>query len=160
MKVLVTGAAGFIGYHVARRLAESKRCEVLGVDSLSAYYDPALKRARLAELDQVAERVEALRTELTRCGARVEEVEDTLTVYPGPLQGATIETYNDHRMAMCFATVGLKVPGIRIENPSCVKKTFPNFFQKLAAPAPEGFGVTLLDGATGRPLHPNELIPA
>jgi UDP-glucuronate 4-epimerase len=58
MKVLVTGAAGFIGYHVARRLAESKRCEVLGVDSLSDYYDPALKRARLAELETVTERVE------------------------------------------------------------------------------------------------------
>lgn len=51
MKVLVTGAAGFIGYHVARRLAESKRCEVLGVDIVSDYYDVALKRARLAELD-------------------------------------------------------------------------------------------------------------
>jgi UDP-glucuronate 4-epimerase len=50
MKVLVTGVAGFIGYHVARRLAESKRCEVLGVDSLIDYYDVALKRARLAEL--------------------------------------------------------------------------------------------------------------
>jgi UDP-glucuronate 4-epimerase len=50
MKVLVTGAAGFIGYHVARRLAETKRCEVLGVDNLSDYYDAALKRARLAEL--------------------------------------------------------------------------------------------------------------
>ncbi|HEX2854522.1 MAG TPA: NAD-dependent epimerase/dehydratase family protein [Opitutaceae bacterium] len=50
MKVLVTGAAGFIGYHVARRLAETKRCEVLGVDNIGDYYDPALKRARLAEL--------------------------------------------------------------------------------------------------------------
>ncbi len=50
MKVLVTGAAGFIGYHVARRLAESKRCEVLGVDMVSDYYDVALKQARLAEL--------------------------------------------------------------------------------------------------------------
>ena len=50
MKVLVTGAAGFIGYHVARRLAETKLCEVLGVDSLSEYYDVALKRARLAQL--------------------------------------------------------------------------------------------------------------
>src|SRR6185436_2620772 len=55
MKVLVTGAAGFIGYHVARRLAETKRCEVLAVDNLSEYYDVALKRARLAELtDRVA----------------------------------------------------------------------------------------------------------
>ncbi|HVU34334.1 MAG TPA: NAD-dependent epimerase/dehydratase family protein [Opitutaceae bacterium] len=50
MKVLVTGAAGFIGYHVARRLAETKRCEVLGVDHLGSYYDVALKQARVAEL--------------------------------------------------------------------------------------------------------------
>jgi UDP-glucuronate 4-epimerase len=50
MKVLVTGAAGFIGYHTARRLTESKRCEVLGVDILSDYYDVALKRARLEQL--------------------------------------------------------------------------------------------------------------
>ncbi|MDP3069716.1 MAG: NAD-dependent epimerase/dehydratase family protein [Opitutaceae bacterium] len=50
MKVLVTGAAGFIGHHVALRLAETKRCEVLGVDNVSDYYDVGLKRARLAEL--------------------------------------------------------------------------------------------------------------
>jgi UDP-glucuronate 4-epimerase len=60
MKVLVTGAAGFIGYHVARRLAETKRCEVLGVDNVSDYYDVALKRARLAELAKVAAPVDAM----------------------------------------------------------------------------------------------------
>jgi len=55
MKVLVTGAAGFIGYHVARRLAETRKCEVLGIDNLSDYYDVALKRARIAELTKIAE---------------------------------------------------------------------------------------------------------
>jgi UDP-glucuronate 4-epimerase len=53
MKVLVTGAAGFIGYHVARRLAETKRCEVLGVDNVGDYYDVTLKRARLTELEKL-----------------------------------------------------------------------------------------------------------
>lgn len=55
MKVLVTGAAGFIGHHVARRLAETRRCEVLGVDNLSDYYDVALKRARLEQLAPLAD---------------------------------------------------------------------------------------------------------
>ncbi|HXG48758.1 MAG TPA: 3-phosphoshikimate 1-carboxyvinyltransferase [Methylomirabilota bacterium] len=112
-----------------------------------------LGRLRLQE----CERVVALRTELTRCGAKVIEEGDTLTVYPSPLHGAEIETYNDHRMAMCFAILGLKVPGIKIKNPACVKKTFPNFFQKLAAPPPHGLGATILDAHTGRRLAHDEL---
>ena len=106
---------------------------------------------------QECERVVALRTELTKCGANVKEEGDTLTVYPSKLHGAAIETYNDHRMAMCFAILGLKVPGIKIKNPACVKKTFPNFFQKLAAPPPKGLGATILDARTGRKLKEEEL---
>lgn len=106
---------------------------------------------------QECERVAALRTELTKCGAQIQEEGDTLIVRPAPLHGASIQTYDDHRMAMCFAILGLKVPGIQIQNPACVKKTFPNFFQKLAAPPPAGLGVTILDARTGRKLAPDEL---
>ena len=106
---------------------------------------------------QETERVVALRTELTKCGAKVVEEGDTLTVYPSQLHGAEIETYNDHRMAMCFAILGLKVTGIKIKNPACVKKTFPNFFQKLAAQPPRGLGATILDAKSGRKLAVEEL---
>ena len=87
-------------------------------------------RLRLQETD----RIKAMVTELRRVGGHAEEHEDGFTVWPakpGQLHGADIETYNDHRMAMCFSVLGLKVPGIRITNPGCVSKTFPNFFDKL-----------------------------
>jgi 3-phosphoshikimate 1-carboxyvinyltransferase len=102
---------------------------------------------------QECERVAALRTELTKCGVKVIEEGDTLTVFPAPptgLHGAEIETYHDHRMAMCFAILGLKVPGIRIKNPACVKKTFPNFFQKLAAAPPQGLGAEIWEIQAGQ----------
>jgi 3-phosphoshikimate 1-carboxyvinyltransferase len=121
-----------------------------GAGNLVKFTD--LGRLRIQE----CERVQALRTELTKCGAKVVEEGDTLTVYPSDLHGAEIETYNDHRMAMCFAVLGLKVPGIKIKNPACVKKTFPNFFQKLATLPPDGLGATILD-ASGRELGLDEL---
>jgi len=125
---------------------------VLGPFAILPAKFPDLGRLRVQE----SERVVALRTELTKCGAKVIETGDTLEVFPAQLHGATIETYNDHRMAMCFAILGLKVPGIKIKNPSCVKKTFPNFFQKLAAPPPRGLGAKILDDS-GRELTHDEL---
>lgn len=112
-----------------------------------------LGRLRLQECERVA----ALRVELTKCGAKVIEEGDSLTVCPSPLHGAEIETYNDHRMAMCFAILGLKVPGIKIKNPACVKKTFPNFFQKLAIAPPQGLGATIREAPSGRVLALDEL---
>jgi 3-phosphoshikimate 1-carboxyvinyltransferase len=106
---------------------------------------------------QECERVVALRTELTKCGARVVENGDTLTVFPSKLFGAEIETYNDHRMAMCFAVLGLKVPGIKLRNPACVKKTFPDFFQKLASSPPSGLGATILNARNGQKLSDKDL---
>ncbi len=75
-----------------------------------------------------SDRLAAMASELMKIGASVEELPDGLVVEGGELHGAEIETYNDHRIAMAFALVGLKVPGIRIKNPGCVAKTFPGFF--------------------------------
>ncbi len=77
------------------------------------------------------DRLAAMANELRRIGVRVEEKEDAITVIPGPMHGAEIETYNDHRMAMSFALIGLRVPGIVIKDPKCVGKTFPRFFEVL-----------------------------
>jgi 3-phosphoshikimate 1-carboxyvinyltransferase len=84
--------------------------------------------ARYKECDRIAATV----TELRRLGVQVDEHEDGLTIYPTEtIQPAIVQTYNDHRMAMAFALLGLRVPGVQIENPGCVSKTFPEFFQVL-----------------------------
>mmetsp|Transcript_70801 Transcript_70801/g.122592 ORF Transcript_70801/g.122592 Transcript_70801/m.122592 type:complete len:483 (-) Transcript_70801:63-1511(-) len=103
---------------------------------------------------QECERVKALHDELTKCRAEVKEVGDTLEVTPcraADLGNARICTYHDHRMAMCFATLGLAAAGIKIEDPSCVRKTVPSFFQILAAAPPHGLGVQIweCDSSTG-----------
>jgi 3-phosphoshikimate 1-carboxyvinyltransferase len=77
------------------------------------------------------DRLAALATELRRLGAGVEEFADGLTITPRPLRGAAVETYNDHRMAMSLALIGLKVPGVVIKDPGCVAKTYPDFFSDL-----------------------------
>ena len=77
------------------------------------------------------DRLAALATELRKVGAEVDEYPDGLKITPRPLHGAVIDTYNDHRMAMSMALIGLKVPGIVINNPACVAKTYPNFFEDL-----------------------------
>ena len=84
---------------------------------------------RLKESDRIA----SLENELTRLGARVETFDDGLRVHPGPLKGARVETYNDHRVAMAFAVAGLAVPGVSIDDPGCVSKSFPDFFERLEA---------------------------
>jgi 3-phosphoshikimate 1-carboxyvinyltransferase len=77
------------------------------------------------------DRIAAVATELRKLGARVEERVDGLTIIPRPLTGCAVDTYNDHRMAMSFALIGLKLPGVLIRNPSCVAKTYPVFWDDL-----------------------------
>lgn len=89
-----------------------------------------IAHARLQECDRVA----AVCAELRKLGVRVEERSDGFTIHPLPLHAftpATIETYHDHRVAMSFALVGLRVPGVTIADPGCVVKTFPDYWQRL-----------------------------
>jgi 3-phosphoshikimate 1-carboxyvinyltransferase len=83
---------------------------------------------RIKETDRLA----ALETELNKLGARVEAGPDSLRIEPGPMRGAEIETYDDHRMAMSLALAGLRVPGIVILDPGCVSKTWPDYFDAFA----------------------------
>lgn len=85
---------------------------------------------RLKETDRLA----ALATELRKFGSDVDERPDGLKITPpAALHGAEIETYDDHRMAMSMALVGLKVPGVQLLDPGCTSKTYPRYFQDLAA---------------------------
>jgi len=82
------------------------------------------------------DRISAMATELRKVGAKVEEGADWLRVsppHPSPLTPhATIATYDDHRMAMCFSLVSLAAVPVRILDPKCVNKTFPEYFAKFA----------------------------
>lgn len=78
------------------------------------------------------DRIGDLACELRKLGATVDELEDGMTITPGKLQPARIETYNDHRMAMSLALVGVRQEGVVILNPGCTSKTYPQFFEDLA----------------------------
>lgn len=87
---------------------------------------------RIKECD----RLHVMAKELSKIGARVQELPDTLIIegfgdHAPPMHGAEIETYADHRIAMCFAVAGLVVPGIKILGEGCVAKSFPDFWQRF-----------------------------
>lgn len=80
------------------------------------------------------DRLTAMATELRKVAATVEEGADYLRVTPPPaLRGAAIDTYDDHRIAMCFSLVALGGVPMRINDPGCVAKTFPDYFDRFAA---------------------------
>ncbi|UAL41679.1 3-phosphoshikimate 1-carboxyvinyltransferase [Shewanella inventionis] len=84
---------------------------------------------RIKETDRLA----AMATELRKVGATVEEGHDYITITPPEtLNTADIDTYNDHRMAMCFSMMAFADCGITINDPDCTSKTFPNYFEQFA----------------------------
>ncbi len=87
---------------------------------------------RIKETD----RLSALHQELRKFAVRVDEGDDFIIVHPltGSAPGTvSVDTYGDHRMAMAFALAGLRLPGVIINEPACVSKTFPEFFEVLTA---------------------------
>lgn len=88
-----------------------------------------IQTLRVKETD----RVKALQIELKKMGIKTEVTPDTLTIHGGNPKKATIDTYGDHRMAMSFAVAGTKLTGMTINDPGVVSKTFPDFWEKLAA---------------------------
>jgi 3-phosphoshikimate 1-carboxyvinyltransferase len=118
-----------------------------GVDvDMNAFSDQALTLAALAPFcdrpvsirnvahirKQECDRIEAIVKNLRGLGVTVDERPDGVTIHPGPLQGGTIETFGDHRVAMAFSLVGLRVAGIQIDHPECVAKTFENYWDAFA----------------------------
>ncbi len=102
---------------------------------------------RVKETDRIA----AMATELRKLGARVEEGTDFLFVTPPEASrlanGAAINTYDDHRMAMCFSLASLGKVQVRINDPQCVAKTFPDFFDRFAEVTWSSFApVIAIDG--------------
>lgn len=80
------------------------------------------------------DRLHAMATELRKLGVEVEEGHDFITVIPpAQLTHAAIDTYNDHRIAMCFSLVALSDTPVTINDPGCTSKTFPDYFDKLAS---------------------------
>ncbi|HMC72398.1 MAG TPA: 3-phosphoshikimate 1-carboxyvinyltransferase, partial [Mycobacteriales bacterium] len=78
-----------------------------------------------------SDRIGAVVGELRKCGVDASEEADGFAVRPGPIHPAVVDPHDDHRLAMAFALIGLRVPGIEIANPECVAKTFPDYFDRL-----------------------------
>src|SRR6185503_7718705 len=126
----VTGADSLTGVDVDMRDIPdtAQTLAVLAPFAASPTRIRGIASARVKETD----RVHATCTELLRLGVDVDEHEDGMTVYPvEQIRPAIIKTYNDHRMAMAFSLIGLRSEGVVIENPACVSKTFPDFFDVL-----------------------------
>lgn len=106
--------------------------QALTLAAIAPFADGPIKITGIGHIRlQECDRIHAIVHNLSSLGLRVEENENSVTIYPGQMQGCEIETYDDHRVAMSFALTGLKVDGVVIQNPMCCKKTFVQYFDVL-----------------------------
>ncbi len=127
--VVVTGTGHLIGgeFDLADMPDTAQTLAVLGVFAEGPTRVTGVGFIRHHETDRIA----AIVAELDRCGIAASEEPDGFVVQPGRPHPARVRTYDDHRMAMSFALLGLRVPGIEIADPGCVAKTFPGYFDAL-----------------------------
>ena len=126
----VTGAESLIGIDIDMRDIPDTAQTLAAIAPFAS--SPTRIRGIASARVKETDRVSATCTELKRLGVQVEEHEDGMIIYPcQTFKPANIQTYNDHRMAMAFSLIGLRKKGVTIENPSCVSKTFPNYFEVL-----------------------------
>lgn len=125
------------------KLYAPKNGKLKGIDiNMSNFSDQALTLAAIAPFadspvtirgvahirGQESDRISVIVNELGRMGIKCDELEDGVIIYPGIPSSATVQTYNDHRVAMAFTVTGMAAEGISIDNPLCCKKTFAQYF--------------------------------
>lgn len=112
--------------------------QALTLAAIAPFANKPVRMERIGHIrGQECDRIHAIVTELAKLGIRCEEEPDAVTIYPGTPRGGIVETYEDHRVAMAFSLLGLRIEGIRIDNPGCCRKTFEDYF-------------TILDRLTGK----------
>jgi 3-phosphoshikimate 1-carboxyvinyltransferase len=100
--------------------------------AVALFADGATTMTNIAQVrHKESNRLEGLAEELRRLGADVRVNGDGMEIHPAPLHGAVLDPHDDHRLAMAFALIGLRVPGVSIENPDCVRKSFPGFWNEF-----------------------------
>ena len=106
--------------------------QTMTLAALAPFADSAVRIENIGHIRlQESDRIHAVATELTRLGIKCEEEDTAITIYPGAPKSGVVQTYDDHRMAMSFALIGLRTEGIEIADPMCCKKTFEEYFDVL-----------------------------
>jgi 3-phosphoshikimate 1-carboxyvinyltransferase len=116
------------------RISRVAMAKVEGSNPFIRFRQNSPTRVRGIEFIRAKEtdRIGAMVTELRRAGITADEHQDGFTIHPAMPTPTRVQTYDDHRMAMSMALLGLCAPGIQIEDPGCVAKTYPGYFADLA----------------------------
>ena len=146
----VTGTGSLVGIDVSMKEISDTVPTLAAIAPLASGPTVISDVAFIAQKE--SDRVTALITELRKIGVRAEKTETGMVIYPGEVQKGTIHTYDDHRIAMAFSILGLVVPGIALDSPKCVAKTFPSFFDVLDQVRVAGdakLSILAIDGPAG-----------